>query len=218
MRREPELFDRRTPHHGDRRRAALLAAADELLRERSYDEITIADVTARAGVTRSAFYFYFENKAACVAALGAGMYAEAVGAADHLLAVAEPPETRIRAMVDALFAVWEAHEYLYRAVLEASRTSHVLRELWDGYRESFVAPVAALVEDERAAGRALPGPDAVTLATLLLDLSDRTLERLDAADRDGIRRHARTLTTIWLRSLYGDPASVSGHPPQQRRR
>src|SRR5689334_14926815 len=78
MRRDPETLDRRTPHHGDRRRAALLEALDELLQENDLEHIAIADISARAGVTRSAFYFYFENKAACVAALGAEMYQEAI--------------------------------------------------------------------------------------------------------------------------------------------
>jgi AcrR family transcriptional regulator len=204
MSRRTDVFDRRAPHHGDRRRAALLEALDGLLREKELDAITIADVSARAGVTRSAFYFYFENKAACVAALGAEMYREAVAAADHLFAEGVPPEQRIRSMVDSLFAVWAAHRYLYRAVLEASRASSALREVWDGYRETFVAPVATLIDDERAAGRAPAGPDSQALATMLLELGDRTLERLDPDDPDGIARRADVLATIWLRSVYGD--------------
>ena len=54
---------------GDRRRTALLEALDHHLREGSLDSINIADISRRAGVTRSAFYFYFENKASAVAAL-----------------------------------------------------------------------------------------------------------------------------------------------------
>jgi TetR/AcrR family transcriptional regulator, ethionamide resistance regulator len=202
MSRQPGTFDRRQQHHGDRRRAALLAAMDALLREGDYESVTIADIAARAGVTRSAFYFYFENKAACVAALGTEMYRETVAAADHLFTEAGEPRQRIRDMVESLFAVWESHVYLYRAVLEASRTSSAIRDTWDGYRETFVAPVAAMIDEERAAGRAPAGPDAETLAALLLELSDRTLERLDVADPAGIERRAEALTTIWRRSIF----------------
>src|SRR5215207_4111225 len=119
MSRQPGTFDRRQPHHGDRRRAALLAAMDQLLREAEYESVTIADITARAGVTRPAFYFYFENKAACVAALGVEVYQDVVAAADHLFDVAVPPRERIERMVDGLFAAWESREYLYRAALDA---------------------------------------------------------------------------------------------------
>ena len=57
------------PARGDRRRSALLESLDHYLREGSLDSINIADISRRAGVTRSAFYFYFENKASAVAAL-----------------------------------------------------------------------------------------------------------------------------------------------------
>src|SRR5690606_7999010 len=53
----------------DARRTALLHALDDLLREAVLDDIKIADISSRAGVTRSAFYFYFDSKAAAVAAL-----------------------------------------------------------------------------------------------------------------------------------------------------
>jgi AcrR family transcriptional regulator len=222
MRRQAEVFDRRRPHHGDRRRAALLEALDGFLREGSFETVTIADISARAGVTRSAFYFYFENKAACVAALGAEMYQEAVVAADHLFADAASPRRRIQEMVRSLFAAWESHEYLYRAVLEASRTSAALRAMWDGYRESFVEPVASMIAEERATGHAPAGPDPEVLASMLLDLSDRTLERLDLSDRDGIRRRAEALTVIWLRAVYGadgEPAkrAPAGRKPSRRK-
>jgi AcrR family transcriptional regulator len=216
MRREASL-DRRTPHHGDRRRAALLAALDELLRENDLEDIAIADISARAGVTRSAFYFYFENKAACVAALGAEMYQEAIAAADHLFADDGPPGHRIQRMVDSLFATWESHQYLYRATLEASRTSATIREVWDTYRESFIEPVAGLIEDERAAGHAPPGPPGETLAVTLLELSDSTLERLDASDPAGIARRAEALATIWWRAIYGEAEGPAPEPAAARR-
>jgi AcrR family transcriptional regulator len=218
MRRDAETLDRRTPHHGDRRRAALLTALDELLQEHDLEDIAIADISARAGVTRSAFYFYFENKAACVAALGAEMYQEAIAAADHLFADDVPPGRRIQRMVDSLFETWQSHRYLYRATLEASRTSAAIRELWDTYRESFVEPVATLIEEERAAGAAPPGPAGVTLATTLLELSDSTLERLDASDGPGIAQRAEALATIWWRAIYGEAPGPAPKPAAAKRR
>jgi len=210
MGRQPDAFDRRPPHRGDRRRAALLEAMDAFLREGDFESVTIADITARAGVTRPAFYFYFENKAACVAALGVEVYQDVVAAADHLFDAAVPPRERIERMVDGLFAAWESREYLYRAALDARRASAPLRELWEGYRESFVAPVATMIDDERAAGHAPAGPDSTTLARMLLDLGDRTLESLDPADRPGIGSRAEALAAIWFRSIYG---AASAEPP-----
>ena len=208
MSRRSDVFDRRTPYQGDIRRVALLRALDELLREGDLDSIAIADISARAGVTRSAFYFYFENKAACVAALGSQLYRKAIAAADHLLDEERAPLQRIRAMTEDMFAAWEGQHHLYRATLEASRTSSALREMWDTYRESFVEPITAMIERERLSGRAPAGPDSATLAAVLLDLSDRTLERLNPDDQSAMRRRADTLVAIWYRTIYGTVESL----------
>ena len=48
---------RRPPARGDQRRSALLRSLDEHLQESSLESINIADISRRAGVTRSAFYF-----------------------------------------------------------------------------------------------------------------------------------------------------------------
>ena len=86
---------RRPPQKGDQRRSALLQSLDHHLQEGSFDSINIADISRRAGVTRSAFYFYFENKAAAVAALMEELYDE-VFAISRLLTSSEgTPETRI---------------------------------------------------------------------------------------------------------------------------
>ena len=197
-----EVLDRRPPDRRDQRRAALLRALDELLRERELDTITIAEIAARAGVTRSAFYFYFENRAACVAMLGSERYEKALATSERLFASDQPPQQRIQAMVSGLFAAWEGRQYLYRATLEASRTSATLRAIWNAYRESFVAPVAAMIEHERSAGRAPAGPDSPTLASLLLDLSDAALERLTPDDPHTTRLRTDALAAIWFRTIY----------------
>ena len=86
--------DRRQPQKSDLRRNAILESLDHHLREVGLDGINIADVTRRAGVTRSAFYFYFENKAAAVAALLEPMYDDGFLASDILTATTRPPRAR----------------------------------------------------------------------------------------------------------------------------
>ena len=152
--------DRDQPARGDRRRTALLESLDHHLRSAgSLDSINIADISRRAGVTRSAFYFYFENKASAVAALMDEMYDESSAAADQLRGDGTPAEN-IEAMVRALFSTWDKHEHLFRASLDARATSATVRELWDSDRESFVPVVAAMIETERASGAAPAGTDA----------------------------------------------------------
>ena len=194
--------DRRPPARGDQRRSALLRSLDEHLLDASLESVNIADIARAAGVTRSAFYFYFENKQSAVAALVEDMYDEAV-AATALLGGSETPAKNIEATIRALFGAWERHQHIYRAMLDARATSAPVREMWESDRASFVPLVAEVIEGERAAGRAAAGPDASDLATLLLELNDRALERL--ARGNGLSREALTNTVVhvWLSSIYG---------------
>lgn len=194
--------DRRPAARGDERRDALLRSLDEHLQESSLESIRIADISRSAGVTRSAFYFYFESKAAAVAALMEQMYDESIAAAGHLAGDGTPADN-IEATIRGLFAAWDRHQHLYRAMLEARATNPAVRDLWESDRESFVPAVASMIQAERAAGRAPAGPDAAALAAILLELNDRMLERL--ARGGGLPRDEQVAVVvhIWLSSIYG---------------
>jgi AcrR family transcriptional regulator len=214
MSRAPGTRDRRPPQKGDQRRAALLESLDHHLQESSLESINIADIARRAGVTRSAFYFYFENKAVAVAALMEEMYDEMVVAAGMVGATHGSPATRIRTMLVELFAVVDRHQHQFLAMLEARATTEVVRTMWEADRQSFVQPVADMIERERESGLAPPGPDPVALATVLLELNDRMLERValgSALTRD---QQVEALSTIWLRTIYGTLPST---PPDKDR-
>ena len=187
---------------GDARRAALLEALDLQLQESSLESITIADISRRAGVTRSAFYFYFENKATATAALMEQMYDESFEAA-AMLTGDDPAAARVESMVRALFGAWERHQHLFRAMLDARATSPAVREMWDADRRSFVPTVAEVV----AAGRPDLDPAGATArASVLLELNDRMLERLALGGDLTRDQLVDTVVSIWLRTIYGDHA------------
>lgn len=194
-------------HRGDARRTALLESLDEILREQSLsdtslDSIHIAEISRRAGVTRSAFYFYFENKQAAVAALMEEMYDQAFVATGELSGDATPADN-IAATITGLFDAWENHQHVFRAMLDARATSPAVRELWDNDRQSFVEPVAQMIRAERAAGRAPDGVDASSVATVLLELNDRMLERLALSGGAARPLLQEAVVEIWLRTIYG---------------
>lgn len=195
--------DRRGPQRSDQRRAAILEALNHHLMTSGFDAINIADVATRAGVTRSAFYFYFENKAAAVAALMEPMYDDVLAANEILTGTEEAPMRRVRKMLDALLQTGDRHRYLFQAMLEARATSTAVRELWDSGRESFIPTVAAMIAAERATGRAPAGPDATVLATVLVDFNDRLLERYTLGAPLTREQLIEGAEAIWLRSIYG---------------
>jgi AcrR family transcriptional regulator len=202
-------LDRRAPSRGDRRRIALLEALDHFLQHQSLDAINIADVSRRAGVTRSGFYFYFESKAHAVAALMGETYAEVSEAGDPLLHGEESVPWRIETGLRSIFDVLRHHEHVYRAMLEARATNETVRELWDAYRASFVTPVAELIRAEREAGAAPDGPDPAVLASVLLDLNDRAIERQLTDSGLAKDEHLEAVLQIWLRTIYGSAEPVT---------
>ncbi|QIK76084.1 TetR/AcrR family transcriptional regulator [Nocardioides piscis] len=203
------LVDRRTANRGDQRRQALLTAFEELLAEQSLDEVKVADISSRAGVTRSAFYFYFENKAVAVTALMSDLYDDTSEATDLLVKAEGEPEQRLRHVITTLFDAVDRTHHTYRALLQARATSAQVRDIWEAGRAEFASMVAEMITRERAVGNAPAGPEAGPLASVLLDLNDHALERhaLDV----GPEREQRidVLTHIWLSSIYQRPGSTS---------
>ncbi len=203
--------DRRPPQKGDQRRAALLESLDHHLQESSLESINIADISRRAGVTRSAFYFYFESKAVAVAALMEELYDEIFVAAGLLSSTDGTPASRIEKMLRELFGALDRHAHLFAAMLEARATSEAVRTMWEADRQSFVQPLADVIQRERDAGHAPGGPDAVVLATVLLELNDRMLERIALGSTLTRDQQVDALCAIWLRTIYGSTADEAPH-------
>lgn len=194
--------DRRQPQRSDLRRTAILEALNEHLQKTGFDALNIAEVARQAGVGRSAFYFYFENKAAAVAALLEPMH-EALLAANNILAdLTRPPGERIRATLDAVLRTAEDHRYLFQAMLEARGTSGAVRDMWDAARESFVPTVSAVITAERESGRAPDGVDPKVLASLLMEFNDRLLERLIIGGPLTPRQLLEGAEAMWMGAIY----------------
>ncbi|KRA31339.1 MULTISPECIES: TetR/AcrR family transcriptional regulator [unclassified Nocardioides] len=197
------MVDRRSVNRGDLRRAALLEAFDELLREQSLEQVNVAEISRRAGVTRSAFYFYFESKAVAVLALMAELYDDASEATDLLVKAEGEPRERVRNVLASLFDSVDRTPHTYRALLEARASSPSVQELWDAGRAEFAGMVAEMIRRERASGHAVDGPDAATLAAVLLDLNDHSIERHARGTGPGREQHIDAITHLWIQGIYG---------------
>jgi AcrR family transcriptional regulator len=206
--------DRRPPQRSDYRREAILDALDTWLQESSLEAINIAEISKQAGVTRSAFYFYFENKGAAVAALMERMIDETIVVNEHFTSRGDAPRNRIYAMLDGLFAMRARHHHLFKAMLEVRGSSTSVRDIWDGARESFTESIAEMIRTDRAAGRAPDGLDPDVLAAVLLEVNDRLLERLTLGGMLTSAQLKDGAAAIWLSSVYGitDLSEQSGAP------
>lgn len=189
-------------------REAILAATRGLLEEKRYDELTVADILAAAGVARGSFYFYFEGKADVLAdlvcrAIGQGHEA-AVTWLGHERAADAEAATR-QSIADGA-RLWRAEAPVLRAIVENWRSNPKLTELWLGMMGGFTAATTGRIDADRATGASPGGVDSADLAAALTWLGERLyyLAALGVPPFDDDRKLVDVLTHIWMTSLYRD--------------
>jgi TetR/AcrR family transcriptional regulator, ethionamide resistance regulator len=192
---------------GEDRERAILETAERLLAERPLQEISVDDLARGAGISRPTFYFYFASKEAVVLALLDRLVEEARSGIE-LAMLASDPARVIRQGVSAVYETFRAHRPLVLAAIGLRQTSREARELWSRVMETFVAEAAEAITAERARGAALEGPPPRELAVALNLMNERVLQSMlegqePSIDGDGA---VETLTTAWLRVIYGTDA------------
>lgn len=194
-----------TSPRGDRRREAILTALDERLRTTALDDISVADLTESAGITRSAFYFYFESKAAAVSMLLVVVNTEALTATEIITGGAGTFRARTLEALELLVDRVLENAHIYRALLTARTQHEPTREMWDAGRRTMAAPIATFIRAERAAGRAPDGVDALALAEGLIQINESALERLVYIPDLPREPLLSTAADLWVRAIYGRP-------------
>jgi AcrR family transcriptional regulator len=188
-------------------REAILVATRALLEEKRYDEITVADILAAAGVARGSFYFYFEGKADVLAelvtrAIGQGHEA-ATSWLGHEDAESIAAATR-RSIADGA-GLWRAQAPVLRAIVENWRTSPRLTDLWLTMMNGFTASTVERIEADRASGVSPGDFDPESLAAALTWLGERLyyLAAIGVPPFDDEKKLVDALTHLWMTSLYG---------------
>ncbi|MEU7814983.1 TetR/AcrR family transcriptional regulator [Pseudonocardia sp. NPDC049154] len=192
------------PSKGEERRADLLHALEGMLAERRLAEIGVDDIAGAAGVRRTAFYFYFANKAAAVAALLEDAFDALIAGAQDFLGRGGDPIEALRDALTALWESWRVRRSVMLAMFDARDIDESVRGIWDEWLESFVEPVGAVVREERATGRAPAGPDPAVLVRLLVGMNASALERWCRGGHDEVPADVvEGMVHVWVTALYG---------------
>lgn len=198
---------RRGPSKGDLREQAILDTATALLEKKPFSDISVEEIAAGAGISRSSFYFYFSSKDALLRALDERLGRAAL---DRHQGDLDLPQA-IRRSIEYAFSSWQEQGPVYRAIVSSMGSDRQLAEQWDSQVSEMVARAAERIRRERRAGRALAGPpSAHALASALTTLNEQCMLALTAERPFAIETSeiVKTLTAIWLRAIYGsDPPS-----------
>ncbi|MEA9986238.1 MULTISPECIES: TetR/AcrR family transcriptional regulator [Subtercola] len=191
---------------GDDRQLALLATAEKLLGERSFDDISIEDLAAGAGISRPTFYFYFSSKDEVLLALLDTVIAEVRHRVAALPRDFElEPAATWRRSIEAFIEVFSAHRAVSNAAMTARMRNADVHALWATSMQSWADYSTEIILAERARGAAPDGIDAHDLAVALNLMNERVLSASLSGDAPRIdqARSLDVLSSIWLRSIYG---------------
>lgn len=200
------------PRKGERREQEILDAAAELLVKRSFPSLTMDDIAKAAGVSRPSLYFYFESKEQVLTALHQRIYAEMAMTMDPLADPDAPVVVAMREAIDRVCANWRKNRHLLRTFHETAMSSPAFEAEWRPRLDQHVEALTAILERERAAGRAAPSPPAAsTIASAWFWMLENQLYLLFRRphSRDDERELVDTLNTFWLRmtGAVDDPPS-----------
>lgn len=160
-------------------RDRIVAAATELVRTRSYAELSVEEVMAHAGLGRTIFYRHFDD-------LGDLLLRASGEAIGELYDALEADPASVGRVMATAAAVYERHGPLLRAVAEASAGDAKLAAAHAPIRVRFDVFAAAALGDRAETARALN----LMNETYLLDAFGRE-------PRVSTETAAATLAGIW---------------------
>jgi AcrR family transcriptional regulator len=200
---------------GDERQHAILAAAERLLGEKDFADVTIDDLARGAGISRPTFYFYFASKQAVLLTLLDQVAHEAEKrTVDVFSELPTAPATAWRKAIEAFAGTFAAHRGVSVAAAAARSSEPELAAEWATLTNRWIDATAAAIRAERDRGASPAGPEPRRLASALNLLNERVITAaLTGLDPAGTPRAAaaladvedtvETLLHIWLTSIYG---------------
>jgi AcrR family transcriptional regulator len=192
---------RRTPEVAE---GEIVAAAEALLRERPFRELTVDEVMRRTDLSRPSFYVYFRDRHQLVLRVVEHLGNELRTMSQRWYTGSGDGPAQAREAMEGIVDVFAEHGAVLRALADAAADDPEVERVYGGLVQSFVDVTARHIETEMEAGRVLP-LDAQETARALVWMMERYLNRSLGRVRSDTPREtvATTLTTIWTRVLYG---------------
>ena len=135
--------------------AALLEATETLLAEgASFADLGVERITTQAGITRTAFYFYFADKRELLMALTADVNELLLEQANLWWSGEGEQAARLERALTNVARLFAEHSVLLKALGEAAASDDQVAEHWQRLIGQFVEATEARILEEQASGTA----------------------------------------------------------------
>ena len=181
----------------------IIDAAEALLRERPFRELTVDEVMRRTDLSRPSFYVYFRDRHHLVLKVVERLSAESAAGADIWYQAEGSGREVIREATAAVVDVFVRHGAVMQALADAAADDLEVEAAYRGTLEFFVESTARHIEREVEAGNMLPcnvWETARALSIMNQRYLTAVLGRHPVAEPEVV---IDTITTIWVRTLYG---------------
>jgi len=187
---------------------SLLAATLQLLEDKPFSDISVADILTAARVSRATFYFYFASKFSVLCALLERAMDDIFGTVQPFLARSDEdaPEEALERSLRAVTAAWHRHRPVLQATARHWHSDAALHELWLTIAERFISAGAEEIERERVAGLITSRQSGRTLAATLFWGTERVLDIAGLGVEPSLPDEEAALgplVAMWHGTLYG---------------
>ena len=184
--------------------AALLEATEALLAEgASFADLGVERIATQAGITRTAFYFYFADKRELLMALTADGNELLLEQANLWWSGEGEPAVRLERALPNVARLFGEHAVLLKALGEVAAYDEQVAEHWQRLIGQFLEAPEERIREEQSAGLATcSNPSATAFALTWMTegvLSQQILQQGLPPDPQLID----ALVEIWVRSVYG---------------
>jgi AcrR family transcriptional regulator len=185
--------------------AAVLEATDALLREGvSYAELSIERIATRAGISRTAFYFYFRDKRELLLRLTEGVTDELYRQGNIWFSGTGEPAADLAEALRSIGALYRENGAVLAAIVQAAATDDEIAMSWHAIVDRFVDATTRRIEELQRGGRAAVTEDARASAFALCWMIERAFNQqlvLGAPIPEDALVEA--MTGIFVRAVYG---------------
>lgn len=207
MASQPATKRRRIRRLPDDARREILDAAESLLSEHPFRDLSVDELMARTSMTRSSFYHYFRSLDEVAVGLMRRVQGEMMEAARPWLQAGYEGDPLVAAEngIRTTAEVFARHGLVLAAIHEASFHHAAVQQAWrDGALQDWVGAIAAQLRAQRERGVTRVANPEETARALVLMNTAVFVERLGKRAPDRIEAVTGILAEIWMGALYPD--------------
>lgn len=191
------------------RRAAIEGQIAEATRQlladgESFADITIEQIAAHAGISRTAFYAYFRDKRELLIRLVGEAMEPITREADELVGGRPSGPAEIPHTIGAAVEFARGNPQVFRAAVEAAGYDPVISTFWrEQLLGRFIDVIEERIRKQHESGATLPIDPRAAAVALVMMVVETLYHHVSSADGLSYQQVLDTLVTISVRAVYG---------------